>query len=101
MFSKIYNGNIKPDMYLLDGRLQPEDIKIISDLQIENSLILLDDFEGTEKGVVNTFVLTENFKNNFIVAYFAATQVPLLPPLFSKSFTSPITMPRSTALHIS
>jgi predicted O-methyltransferase YrrM len=69
MFSKIYNGNIKPDMYLLDGRLQPEDIKIISDLQIENALILLDDFEGTEKGVVNTFVLTENFKNNFIVAY--------------------------------
>jgi predicted O-methyltransferase YrrM len=69
MFSKIHNGNIKPDMYLLDGRLQPEDIKIISDLQIENALILLDDFEGTEKGVVNTFVLTENFKNNFIVAY--------------------------------
>ena len=56
-------------MYFLDGRLKPEDIKIISNLQIENALILLDDFEGTEKGVVNTFVLAENFKNNFIVAY--------------------------------
>lgn len=69
MFSKIHKGQIKPDMYLLDGRIQPDDIKIISDLQIENALIVLDDFEGTEKGVVNAFVLTENFKNNFIVAY--------------------------------
>lgn len=69
MFSKIHEGKIKPEMYLLDGRIQPDDIKIISDLQIENALIVLDDFEGTEKGVVNAFVLTENFKNNFIVVY--------------------------------
>jgi hypothetical protein len=52
---------------------------------------------------------TELVKRYFLVVplpylvsvYFAATQVPDLPPLFSSSLTSPITMPRSTALHIS
>ena len=30
-----------------------------------------------------------------------ATQLPLLPPCFSSSFTSVMTMPRSAALHMS
>jgi hypothetical protein len=38
-------------------------------LHAENAIFLLDDFEGTEKGVTNAFKLLNVFKNNFLLAY--------------------------------
>ncbi len=69
MFECIVNQNISPDIYLLDGRIQNDDIPLLLKLQAENSLFFLDDFEGTEKGVSNAFTLLNVFKNKFILAY--------------------------------
>jgi hypothetical protein len=69
MLESIVNQNISPDIYLLDGRIQDDDISLLLKLQAENSLFFLDDFEGTEKGVSNAFTLLNVFKNKFILAY--------------------------------
>lgn len=69
MLNNLFQNNIIPDIYLLDGRVQPEDLKILESLKANEALIILDDFEGYEKGVVNSFALTQFFKNNFRVIY--------------------------------
>jgi hypothetical protein len=38
MFESIVNQNISPDIYLLDGRIQDDDISLLLKLQAENSL---------------------------------------------------------------
>ncbi|MEY4316538.1 MAG: hypothetical protein RI902_346 [Pseudomonadota bacterium] len=69
MLTSLVNNKIIPEMYLLDGRIQESDIPLLLELQAEDAIFLLDDFEGTEKGVSNAFTLTNVFKNNFLVAY--------------------------------
>ena len=41
------------DFIFLDGRLNPEDFPLIKEKVKKNALIVLDDFEGVEKGVAN------------------------------------------------
>lgn len=41
------------DLLHLDGRLQNEDFDLLKNKISENTIIILDDFEGNEKGVVN------------------------------------------------
>ena len=44
---------IIPNLVLLDGRLQDEDLILFEKLISEKTIIVLDDFEGAEKGVIN------------------------------------------------
>lgn len=53
MFHYMMNTGMKADMLLLDGRLSPEDIEVLESVTHDNTVILLDDFEGNEKGVAN------------------------------------------------
>lgn len=69
MLTILYQKNIIPDAYLFDGRIQSEDIKILDKLKADKKIIILDDFEGFEKGVMNSLNLTQYFKNNFSVIY--------------------------------
>jgi predicted O-methyltransferase YrrM len=69
MFSELIKQKIKPDLYFLDGRLAPQDLDLLVKMNAENSLIILDDFEGTEKGVMNALFLTQTFNNNFLLSY--------------------------------
>lgn len=69
MFMSILGKGELPGMYVLDGRLQEKDLALLAKLQANNAIFILDDFEGTEKGVANTFALTNHFKNNFLLAY--------------------------------
>lgn len=69
MLQTLLEKNLFPDFYLLDGRVQEADIPLLKNLQAENAVFILDDFEGTEKGVSNAFALTNIFKNKFILAY--------------------------------
>ena len=48
---------ISPDLVLLDGRVQAEDLIFFEKLINQNTIILLDDFEGAEKGVINYMTL--------------------------------------------
>lgn len=47
------NEKVSPDLISLDGRIQDNDLKIFEQLINQQTIILLDDFEGVEKGVVN------------------------------------------------
>ncbi|MGA0128442.1 MAG: hypothetical protein ACO3I1_04035 [Burkholderiales bacterium] len=57
MFNHMAEKKIKADFLFLDGRIAPEDIKLLPQVIHENAVILLDDFEGVEKGVINAIHL--------------------------------------------
>ena len=69
MLARLLKDNLSPEMYFLDGRLQDEDLHILSNLTASNAIILLDDFEGIEKGVANAVKIGGYFKENFTIAY--------------------------------
>jgi hypothetical protein len=48
------------DFIHLDGRLEGEDCILLKDKISEDTIFILDDFEGNEKGVVNLFNLLNN-----------------------------------------
>ena len=58
MFTGLIQAGIKADLLSIDGRLQPDDLPLIRDLIHPETVILLDDFEGVEKGVSNLQLLT-------------------------------------------
>ena len=55
------------DFFFIDGTLRSEDIDHIARLSTENSILLLDDFEGLEKGVRNAFSLEKNFADHLVI----------------------------------
>lgn len=63
MFKQL-DTNTVMDFLHLDGRLEKEDYILLNDKTNEDTIIILDDFEGSEKGVVNLF----NLLNNNIVS---------------------------------
>jgi predicted O-methyltransferase YrrM len=69
MFSVLSDEKQKCDLLLLDGRLQTDDFKLLSSILHPESIILLDDFEGTEKGVVNALQLMNSLQNTHYLAY--------------------------------
>lgn len=69
MLSAIIAQGVSPDVYLFDGRIHQDDLGLLATLHAENALIILDDFEGTEKGVSNAITLLNVFRNNFLLAY--------------------------------
>ena len=63
------NELISPDLISLDGRIQDNDLKILEKLLNQHTIILLDDFEGAEKGVINYTKLKKisKLKTHFLV----------------------------------
>ena len=58
------------DMIHLDGRLQGDDFSLLDSLLTEDAVIILDDFEGIEKGVANVFNFGAQKKlSKYIVVY--------------------------------
>ena len=57
MFCDMRTKNIHADIINIDGRLGAEDFDVVFDVVTERTIFLLDDFEGTEKGVANAFNL--------------------------------------------
>ena len=53
MFQAMIDEQIKCDFLALDGRLQQADFGLLDAILKPESVIVLDDFEGVEKGVVN------------------------------------------------
>jgi len=69
MLKQLQNRGIKPDFYFIDGRLTDEDLLLMESIDARSSIILMDDFEGTDKGVINSLKVTDHFKNNFMLSY--------------------------------
>ena len=57
MFKHIADKNVKVDLVYLDGRLSKEDMEPLSKIVHDDTIFVLDDFEGTEKGVSNALLL--------------------------------------------
>ncbi len=65
---KALAGRTQVDMFLLDGRLQQDDLQLISTLRQDRSVFLVDDFEGVEKGVDNALKLRNAFTDLMMLA---------------------------------
>ena len=69
MFLDMKKNNIRCDILLLDGRLQEADLNLLPSVLHEKSVILLDDFEGIEKGCVNAMVLMQSLEKDYHLIY--------------------------------
>lgn len=69
MFQNMAQESVRCDILLLDGRIQTEDLPLISTVIHNETVILLDDFEGTEKGVINAIHLMNMLNNTHLLAY--------------------------------
>ena len=99
MLNAIINQGISPEIYLLDGRIKNDDISLLMRLHAENAVFVLDDFEGTEKGVSNAFILQDIFKNNFLLAY-PPSKGFLVSHGLSGSSTTAVLIPLSKLLFV-
>ena len=68
MFGELIKRQVKPDLFYIDGRLSSEDPNLMRELN-PGSIVVLDDFEGVEKGVVNAGLLLSNAFSNHLLVY--------------------------------
>lgn len=57
MFADLVEKEIKVDLAYLDGRLSQQDFEPLAKIVHTDTVFVLDDFEGVEKGVVNALML--------------------------------------------
>ena len=69
MFAELARQGLRCDLLLLDGRLQDDDLRLLSAILHDQSVMLLDDFEGTEKGCVNAMVLMRSLAETHFLLY--------------------------------
>lgn len=69
MFGDLRRKGVRCDLVLLDGRLPAEDLPVLGELLHQESVILLDDFEGIEKGVANAALLMPSLQSTHLLAY--------------------------------
>jgi predicted O-methyltransferase YrrM len=69
MFAAMAAINSRCDFLSLDGRLQATDFPILSSVMKAETIILLDDFEGVEKGVVNASALMNSLQPTHNLIY--------------------------------
>jgi hypothetical protein len=75
MLSELHARNLQCDFLALDGRLQQEDFPYLTKILHAKSIILLDDFEGVEKGVVNASALMKSLQPTHNLLYPPDTSV--------------------------
>jgi predicted O-methyltransferase YrrM len=58
------------DLIHIDGRLMPNDYKPLKKILSDKAIIVIDDFEGVEKGVINAINLKNNgFEEDYFLVY--------------------------------
>jgi predicted O-methyltransferase YrrM len=67
MFESLISAKVKVDLFYIDGRLSPKDTQLVWELVHDKTVIVLDDFEGVEKGVANAMLLLQQFPNHALV----------------------------------
>jgi len=60
MLAGLAQAGRKIDLMFLDGRILPKDVELIRKIATKQTIFLIDDFEGVEKGVVNSLVLKQD-----------------------------------------
>lgn len=70
MFEMLGKSKIRVDVLALDGRLNAKDLTLLADIVHEKTVIILDDFEGVEKGVANgNLLLSSSLFKNYLLIY--------------------------------
>jgi len=69
MFAELAARNVQCDLLALDGRLQKDDFQYLGKILHANSMILLDDFEGVEKGVANASLIMTSLQSTHNLIY--------------------------------
>lgn len=67
MLEKIREQNFKIDFCFIDGRITNEDCVLLEQLFTDDAVIVIDDFEGVEKGVVNVMMLRNKFSRHVLL----------------------------------
>lgn len=57
MFADMAKEEMKVDLIYLDGRLSQQDVEPLNKILTDKTVFVMDDFEGTEKGVANAMML--------------------------------------------
>jgi predicted O-methyltransferase YrrM len=69
MFETLTKRNIKADLIFLDGRLTDKDAQYLPSLTKSDTVYLLDDFEGIEKGVCNALKMAPALSRSHFLIY--------------------------------
>jgi predicted O-methyltransferase YrrM len=67
MFQRLADENRKIEMFLIDGRIAKEELDLIDALSTPQTVFIIDDFEGVEKGVANAMMLRERIPNSLLL----------------------------------
>ena len=67
MLGSIAQEGKKVDFMFIDGRISADDCKIMKQVLTDDAVIILDDFEGVEKGIVNAVMLRQAFPNYLLL----------------------------------
>ena len=67
LLQELKGKGVKLDLVFIDGRISNDDCKILSQVMSDRCVLVLDDFEGVEKGIVNAMMLRNNFRGMFLV----------------------------------
>jgi len=67
MFEILISRKVKVDLFYIDGRLTPKDYWLLMELMHDATVLVLDDFEGIEKGVVNAMGLMQHLRSYALV----------------------------------
>lgn len=69
MFKRLVERSAKVDLFYLDGRIPVDDLPLINSLMHDQSVFVLDDFEGIEKGVANAAMLMGQLGPYYVLVY--------------------------------
>lgn len=88
MFKTLLERDVKVDLFYIDGRLSGEDTDLMANLS-RNAVIVLDDFEGVEKGVANaSLLLATQFKGHILVYPRQSGKTALMLPQAAVQFVT-------------
>ena len=68
LLQELKGRGVKLDLVFIDGRISNDDCKILSEVMSDTCVLVLDDFEGVEKGTVNAMMLRNNFRAMFLIS---------------------------------
>jgi predicted O-methyltransferase YrrM len=64
---KVLDTGGLPDLFFLDGRIAKDDLNLMARVKSKSTVFILDDFEGTEKGVENCMILRRTFPELILI----------------------------------
>lgn len=78
MLLDLVSNNVRAELFFFDGRIQPDDLALILELSMPNTIYAFDDYEGREKGVINAGRLQPRLSSSY----------RLIPPAHSLTQTA-------------